>query len=83
MRSIAVRLEKDMLRLLKSPRSDWGFSFIVGMARLASIEASLSSGKLVFLDIFPGVDLLHSPLAASVRRYLPAMRREAEESFLL
>ena len=83
LRSFAVKLENDLVSLVNSSRSDWGFSFIVGMARLAAVEASLASGRMVFLDIFPGVDRLQSPQSSSLRRYLPAMRREAEEYFLL
>ena len=83
LQSFAVKLEDDLLRLLDSSRSDWGFAFIVGMARLAAIEASLSSGTMVFLDIYPDVEPLQRPQSPSGRRYLPAMMREAEELFLL
>jgi len=83
LRSFAAKLTDDLLCLVNSSRSDWGFPFIVGMARLASIEVSLESGRLVFLDVFPETGLLpQASKSLSGRRYLPAMRQETEKSFL-
>jgi hypothetical protein len=46
-------LEEDLVRLLASPRDDRGYPLLVGMARLAAIEASVASGRLMVLDTFP------------------------------
>lgn len=49
-----ARRQRDQLRRLAgSPRPDWGFPFVVGMARLCALDASLRSGRLTFLNIFP------------------------------
>lgn len=81
--SFADRLTSDLLQLLNSSRSDWGFPFIVGMARLAVIETSLKAGKLLFLNVFPD-----SPERSSLQNkkgscYLPAMIAETERQFEL
>lgn len=81
LRSFAEKLTIDLLLLANSSRSDWGFPFIVGMARLASIEASLNSGRMIFLDIFPDAPVQTPPQVFSGRRYLPAMKKEAERQF--
>ncbi|HLO25094.1 MAG TPA: hypothetical protein VK187_03210, partial [Geobacteraceae bacterium] len=81
LKAYAASLENDLVRLVHSSRSDWGFPFVVGMARLAAIEASLVSGQLVFLDVFTGENL-HIPLdAVTEHRYLPAMKNELREVF--
>lgn len=50
---LARRQHEQLLRLFGSPRPDWGFPFVVGMARLCALNASLRSGRLTFLDLFP------------------------------
>jgi len=75
------RLTGDLVRLVRSSRSDWGFPFIAGMARLAAIEASLSSGRLVLLDIFPDDVRIQQRHTTSGQSYLPAMRNETEKAF--
>lgn len=79
--SFAAKLTRDLLNLVNSSRSDWGFPFIAGMARLASIEASVNSGHLTFLDIFP-VRQTNMPVTGD-RRYLQACKNEAEKQFSL
>jgi hypothetical protein len=44
------RLEADLLRLIDSDRPDWGFPLLIGMARLIALDASIASGRLVFLN---------------------------------
>jgi len=43
-------LFQDLIKLLQSSRSDWGYPLLVGMARLHALDASLESGRLVVLD---------------------------------
>lgn len=83
LRAFAEKLTSDLLLLVNSSRSDWGFPFIVGMARLASIDASLNSGCMVFLDVFQEIAMQSSQPAFSGLQYLPAMKREAETLFIL
>jgi len=83
LQAFAKRLESDLVALAASSRTDWGLPFIVGMARLAAIEASLSTGRLVFLDVTPAAEQLDPRDDAALRRYLPAMAREKEAVFLL
>jgi hypothetical protein len=81
LRLFAEQLENDLFHLINSPRSDWGFPFIAGLARLAALEASISSGKLVLLDLFPE-ERLSDPQALTASSYLPAMQQERLELFL-
>jgi hypothetical protein len=80
---LADRLEGDLVNLVNSSRTDWGFSFIVGMARLAAIEASCASGRLVFLDVLSAAAPLSPREDASLRQYLPAMAHDRSAVFLL
>lgn len=81
--SFADRLTSDLLQLLNSSRSDWGFPFIIGMARLAVIETSLKAGKLLFLNVFPDSPERSSQQNKKGSRYLPAMIAETERQFEL
>ncbi|MGH8551623.1 MAG: hypothetical protein ACRERU_24060 [Methylococcales bacterium] len=45
-------LQQDLLKLMASTRPDWGYPLLVGLARLAVLDESIRSGKLVFLDSF-------------------------------
>jgi hypothetical protein len=49
----ARQLEAELVALIDSRREDWGQTLLVGMARLAALEASLASNRFVFLDTFP------------------------------
>jgi hypothetical protein len=53
LRAFADRLEDQLVRLLRSERADWGYPFLVGMARLAVLDESERTGRLVLLDAFP------------------------------
>src|SRR5262249_44491313 len=45
-------LTAELPRLSRSDRSDWGYAFLVGMARLAVLRESVETGRLVLLDAF-------------------------------
>ncbi len=49
----AAALRSALVRLAASSRPDFGFPLLVGMARLAAVERSLATGRLVVLDAFP------------------------------
>lgn len=49
----ADRVEGELVRLLRSTRPDWGFAFLVGMARLEALRTGSASGRLTVLDAFP------------------------------
>lgn len=48
----ARRLRHRLVELAASPRPDGGYSLLLGLARLAALEASLESGELVVVDSF-------------------------------
>ena len=50
--AFAARLTDELLDLLQSPRPDWGYPLLVGMARLVALHESVRTGRLVFLDAF-------------------------------
>jgi hypothetical protein len=52
LREFAARLADELVGLLHSPRPDWGYPLLVGMARLVAARESARSGRLVFLDAF-------------------------------
>jgi hypothetical protein len=53
LRAYARSLEDDLVELTASSRPDWGWPLLVGMARLAVLDATLETGHWVFLDAFP------------------------------
>ena len=53
LRRLAGELREQMARLAASPREDFGYPLLLGMARLAAIEISLRSHRLALLDPFP------------------------------
>ncbi len=50
--AFAARLADELVGLLRSPRPDWGYPLLVGMARLVALHESVHSGRVVFLDTF-------------------------------
>jgi hypothetical protein len=68
----ADRLTDELTRLLRSNRPDWGFAFLVGLARLEALRASVASGRLLLLDAFPPE--AETVPRAQVRRHLDALR---------
>jgi hypothetical protein len=51
--AFAEKLSRRLTKLAASRRLDWGHTFLIGAARLAAIEESVRTGRLVFLDSFP------------------------------
>jgi hypothetical protein len=82
LKHVAAQLETDLVQLFDSPRTDWGLPFVLGMARLAAIESSLATGRLVLLDTFARNSPLGSRHDAALRPYLPMMEKEMQEIFL-
>jgi hypothetical protein len=52
-RELRDSLERELVDLFDSRRSDWGEAFLVGMARLGALQASIDAGRLIVLDAFP------------------------------
>ena len=50
--AFASRLADELVGLLQSPRPDWGYPLLVGMARLVTLYEAGRTGRLVFLDTF-------------------------------
>jgi len=53
LRGLSDALAASLVRLLDSPRPDWGFPLLLGMARLVTLERTRESRQWVFLDGFP------------------------------
>lgn len=77
----ALQLEGELVRLAASRRDDWGVPFLLGMARLQTIEATLERGRLVLLDIFTPEATVPGKQDDALRRYLPMMERDLREVF--
>jgi len=52
-RAYAERLEASLAELVSSQRPDWGYSLLLGMARLETLSESLVLGRWVVLDSVP------------------------------
>jgi hypothetical protein len=77
LRAAASALSESLVRLSASARPDWGSALLLGMARLAALEASIRSGRLVLLDAYPrSVPTL--PITPRRRELLPSLLAEAE-----
>ncbi len=86
----ADELTADLAALAASPRADFGYPLLLGMARLAAIDASLASGRLVTLDAFavnapavplPGGRQRAAYLDALAAQVGPTMERARREFF--
>jgi hypothetical protein len=53
LRQFADWLEAGLVDLVASRRPDWGYSLLLGMARLQTLHESLRTGRLVVLDGLP------------------------------
>ena len=53
LRAFRERLADTLPALLDATRPDWGTALLVGMARLAALDASLREGRLRVLDAYP------------------------------
>jgi hypothetical protein len=73
---LAGALAASLVRLLDSRRPDWGFSLLLGMARLAALDRTRESGRWVFLDAFPSnADVTEqTPVAGAARTIITALR---------
>jgi len=80
LRAASIELRESMARLVASRREDWGFPLLLGMARLATFEASLRSGRWVLLDPFPSVSATLS-VTEKQRELLPGLLAEAKADF--
>lgn len=63
----AAHSREALAALPASPRPDWGRTMLVGMARLAAIDASLAAGRLLVLDGWPA-DAQRPPLPDGAQR---------------
>jgi hypothetical protein len=73
--SFADRLEDRLTALPSSRRADWGFAFLVGMARLEAARRSAATGRLMLLDAYPAEA---SSVAAAAVRERAAFMAELE-----
>jgi len=78
----ADRLTDDLTRLFRSDRPDWGFAFLVGMARLQALRTSDETGRWVLLDAFPPEsEVIRVSYVRQHRGAVIALRTEAAEEF--
>jgi len=76
--SLCERLEREVAALARSARPDRGYPMLLAQARYLAARRSLSSGRLVTLDVFAGVDPPPDSLPEGVRA-----KRRAEAAELL
>ncbi len=80
----AETLRTQLLDLVDSGSSDWGQTFLVGLARLGALQRSIETGHLVFLDSFPDTDALEyatiDPGSGLGAQVLAENRRQIEAS---
>ena len=76
----AAALEARLVTLARGTRPDWGPALLLGMARLAAIEASLDSGEWVLLDAL-GADAEWLEIDPRRRELLPALEAEARREW--
>jgi hypothetical protein len=77
MRAAASALAESLSRLVASKRPDWGYPFLLGMARLVALERSVESGRWILLETMPD-DAEPLPLDSCRKRALPGLLVEAE-----
>jgi hypothetical protein len=81
--AFARELRASLVALAASPRADFGYPLLLGMARLAAIEASLADGHLVVLDAFaanaPIAPLPDGPTRSAMLDALAAQLRPVVE----
>lgn len=53
LRRWAATAADGLVALPDSTRPDWGYALLLGMARLAAVDASLAGGRLLVLDAWP------------------------------
>jgi hypothetical protein len=81
--AFADRLAGELVRLLHSERPDWGFVFLVGLARLETVRASVATGRLVLLDAFPpDAEVVPRTYVARHGTALTGLRADARDAFV-
>ena len=74
---LADALEESLVRLLDTPRPDWGLAMLVGMARLTALRDTVRTGQWVVLDAFAAdAPALPRARVAWRRQLLTAVRNE-------
>ncbi len=52
-------LRESLVRVVQSPRPDWGFPLLLGMARLIALDETRRAGRWIVLDALPpGADVI-------------------------
>ena len=78
----ADRLEDQLVALAGSQRSDWGFAFLLGMARLDTVRTSVATGRLVLLDAFPAnATSLSAPTLRERAAFVSELEADAQARF--
>jgi hypothetical protein len=77
LREASAALETRLVGLVASRRPDWGTPLLIGLARLATLEASLAADHPILLDAF-GPSAARLPVTRRRRAWLPAALAEAE-----
>lgn len=79
---LADALEESLVRLLDTPRPDWGLAMLVGMARLTALRVTVRTGQWVVLDAFPAdAPALPRARVARRRQFLTTIRDENRVAF--
>ena len=73
----AAALEAQLVELARGTRPDWGPALLLGMARLAAMEASLRRGEWLLLDVF-GPESERLEIGERRRELLPALAAHAQ-----
>lgn len=71
-------LVESGVRLAASRRPDWGEALLLAAARIAAIDASLASGRLVVLDAIPA-SAKRLPMTDRRRALVPALLAETND----
>jgi hypothetical protein len=82
-RAFAERLEIRLAKLVSSKRPDWGYSLLLGMARLQTLRESLALGRWVVLDSVPANPAFLSQRAVRQRDpFVVELRDRARVAFV-
>jgi len=79
---LADALEESLVRLLETPRPDWGLTLLLGMARLTALRETVETGHWTVLDAFPADATVLPPSRVARRRArMTAIREENRAAF--
>jgi hypothetical protein len=82
-RAFAEQLEIRLAKLVSSKRPDWGYSLLLGMARLQTLRESLELGRWVVLDSVPANPAFLSQRAVQRRDpFVVELRDRARVAFV-